>query len=482
MKFLSSTLATLLSLSVVIPQRQLQGVHAQRIPRPTRSPVLSPQINNDTIESVQRYSPQIKDDEVKNVFGITYVDVLENDIRAPGGGKLMVAAILDNNARKLGKLSDGGKLSDSKLNDGSRRKLGEEGKKLNKKERKKLEKLEKEAEEEKNNQGDNIEDDKATIAAIADRPLETSILGNPVDQIEIPFETEKEDDDSIAEVQPGGQPSRAGGRCDITGNRQRVRYTPPDNGFEGTDRCTYEACDQRGGCGTAEIRLRVVGTVDLTEKPMEKPTEKPTKTPTKTPTEFPTTSPTVSPTFSPTISPTFSPTFSPTQYPTFFPSISPTYNPKDTIDCPSSKSSKRGGKSGKSGGKSSSSSSSSSSNSKRSRRCDGSKSGKGSKGTSSSSTSSSSSDSTITLIPTYFPTSSTGTPTYNINDDIPEPDSRSSIKINTKEAIKEEMVDNFDSTPATLAGNKPSSIVTVKSSNAKSPAVSKAGKGMRARQ
>ena len=65
-------------------------------------------------------------------------------------------------------------------------------------------------------------------------------------------------------------PSLEGGLCAITGNRQRLRYTPPD-GFVGVDLCFYEACDERDGCGTAFVFLDVVGTVNPTEFPTEEP-------------------------------------------------------------------------------------------------------------------------------------------------------------------------------------------------------------------
>ena len=57
-------------------------------------------------------------------------------------------------------------------------------------------------------------------------------------------------DGEIAEVQEGDSaPSEAGGVCVPTGNRERVRYTPPSVGYAGADSCRYEACDERYVCG-----------------------------------------------------------------------------------------------------------------------------------------------------------------------------------------------------------------------------------------
>ncbi len=96
----------------------------------------------------------------------------------------------------------------------------------------------------------------------------------------------------IAEVRKE-VPSLQGGLCAITGNRQRVRYTPPA-GFVGRDFCIYEACDQRGACGAGVVTLDVA-------------------------LGFPTLVPTLSPSQSPTTSPTLSPSVLPTDLPTFVP-------------------------------------------------------------------------------------------------------------------------------------------------------------------
>lgn len=82
------------------------------------------------------------------------------------------------------------------------------------------------------------------------------------------------------------------GRCTV--RRRGVDYTPK-TGFEGRDRCTYEACDSRGECGEADIFFSVEVI------------------------ELPTLSPTLSPTLNPSLSPTLSPSLSPSFSPTFFP-------------------------------------------------------------------------------------------------------------------------------------------------------------------
>ena len=48
------------------------------------------------------------------------------------------------------------------------------------------------------------------------------------------------------------------GNCAVDGTRRRVEYTP-NAGFSGRDACEYEACDNRGDCGTARVYVRVVG-------------------------------------------------------------------------------------------------------------------------------------------------------------------------------------------------------------------------------
>lgn len=62
-------------------------------------------------------------------------------------------------------------------------------------------------------------------------------------------------DGDIEEVREGER--SLNGMCNPTGNRERVRYIP-DPGFTGIDQCAYRACDTRGACGEALIRIAVV--------------------------------------------------------------------------------------------------------------------------------------------------------------------------------------------------------------------------------
>ena len=97
-----------------------------------------------------------------------------------------------------------------------------------------------------------------------------------------------------AQVLPGGLPSTMGGLCEITGSRNRMRYTPPsmvsplsNDPLPSTpfsDACLYQACDNNGngGCGSGLI------TLDVFSEPTSKPTNLPTPLPTKWPTRNPT--------------------------------------------------------------------------------------------------------------------------------------------------------------------------------------------------
>ena len=98
-----------------------------------------------------------------------------------------------------------------------------------------------------------------------------------------------------------------GGVCAVTGNRSRLRYEAPAAPFVGEDSCAYEACDDRGRCGTASVTLAVVRTASPTKRPTRRPTERPTVSPTLSPTLSPSTSPTTSPTLSPSADPTAHP-------------------------------------------------------------------------------------------------------------------------------------------------------------------------------
>merc|ERR1719287_351927 len=137
-----------------------------------------------------------------------------------------------------------------------------------------------------------------------------------------------------AQVLPGGLPSTMGGLCEITGSRNRMRYTPPsmvsplsNDPLPSTpfsDACLYQACDNNGngGCGSGLITLDVFS--EPTSKPTNLPTPLPTKWPTRKPTRLPTKYPTPNPTPYPTPNPTNYPTKWPTKDPTNYPTKSPT--------------------------------------------------------------------------------------------------------------------------------------------------------------
>ncbi|KAL7538941.1 hypothetical protein ACHAXR_008897 [Thalassiosira sp. AJA248-18] len=84
-------------------------------------------------------------------------------------------------------------------------------------------------------------------------------------------------DGDIAMVRPG-EPSQQGGMCEPTGNRERIRYTPPDTdpAFEGMDQCEYRACDDNDACGTALVTMNVIMPGSPTDAPSSSPTNKST--------------------------------------------------------------------------------------------------------------------------------------------------------------------------------------------------------------
>ncbi|KAL9190019.1 hypothetical protein ACHAXT_007230 [Thalassiosira profunda] len=90
------------------------------------------------------------------------------------------------------------------------------------------------------------------------------------------LEEDTSDEPEIAMVHAGA-PSYAGGSCNPTGNRQRVKYYPPA-GYVGADMCEYEACDDngKGVCGRAMIYI-AHAVSEETKSPTPSPTRKGSK-------------------------------------------------------------------------------------------------------------------------------------------------------------------------------------------------------------